>query len=181
MDSASRSSPNDPQADDEITRVPGTERVFSRSKILAVLLSILALTMMAISAINIALPSMALSLGASDSDLQWMLSGYAFAFGMVLVAAGRAGDLLGRSSIFLFGVALFCAASLVCALVNDPFWLCIMRTIQGTGAGISTPQVNGMIIQYFTGAQRAWAFSFFRTGSIRICGRCSDPDWSADR
>ncbi|WP_341728478.1 MFS transporter [Brooklawnia sp.] len=147
--------------DDNIIRVPGTERIFYRGRMLVVLLSILAMTMMAISAINVALPSIESSLGASNSDVQWMLSGYALAFGMVLVAAGRTGDLLGRSSVFLAGVAVFTLASLVCAMVDDPMWMNAMRIVQGVGAGLSTPQVNGMIVQYFHGQRRAWAFSLF--------------------
>ena len=108
---------SDPPDDESIIRVPGTDRVFHRGRMLVVLLSILAMTMMAISAINVALPSIESSLGASNSDVQWMLSGYALAFGMVLVAAGRTGDVLGRSSVFLAGVALFTVASLICATV----------------------------------------------------------------
>lgn len=152
---------SDPPDDESIIRVPGTDRVFHRGRMLVVLLSILAMTMMAISAINVALPSIESSLGASNSDVQWMLSGYALAFGMVLVAAGRTGDVLGRSSVFLAGVALFTVASLICATVHDPMWMNAMRIVQGVGAGISTPQVNGMIVQYFSGQQRAWAFSLF--------------------
>ncbi|MCB0883674.1 MAG: MFS transporter, partial [Propionibacteriaceae bacterium] len=76
---------SDPPDDESIIRVPGTDRVFHRGRMLVVLLSILAMTMMAISAINVALPSIESSLGASNSDVQWMLSGYALAFGMVLV------------------------------------------------------------------------------------------------
>ncbi|WIY82606.1 MFS transporter [Propionimicrobium sp. PCR01-08-3] len=157
------SQPDDqqPGEDDSVIRVPGTDRVFTRGKMLVVLLSILAMSMMAISAINVALPSIESSLGASNADVQWMLSGYALAFGMVLVAAGRTGDVLGRSSVFLSGVAVFTLASLVCALISDPFWLNAMRVVQGIGAGLSTPQVNGMIVQYFHGHKRAWAFSLF--------------------
>ncbi len=146
---------------DNVIRVPGTDRVFYRGRILVVLLSILAMTMMAISAINVALPSITESIGASNSDVQLMLSGYALAFGLVLVGAGRAGDVIGRSSVFLAGVALFTLASLVCATISEPQWMNAMRIVQGVGAGLATPQVNGMIVQYFHGQRRAWAFSLF--------------------
>ena len=76
---------SDPPDDESIIRVPGTDRVFHRGRMLVVLLSILAMTMMAISAINVALPSIESSLGASNSDVQWMLSGYALAFGMAMI------------------------------------------------------------------------------------------------
>lgn len=142
-------------------RVPGTDRLFYRKKILVVLLALLAMTLMAISAINVALPSIESSIGASPTDLQWLLSGYALSFGMVLVASGRIGDVLGRSSAFVVGVALFTLGSLICALVDDPIWLNTARVLQGVGAGIASPQVNGMILQYFSGLERAKAFALF--------------------
>lgn len=142
-------------------RVPGTDRLFYRRRILAVLLTLLAITMMAISSINVALPSIEDGIGATSTDLQWMLSGYALAFGIVLVAAGRIGDVLGRSSSFVIGLAIFTLASLGGGLAQDPITLNWLRVAQGVGAGVASPQVNGMILQYFTGRQRARAFAMF--------------------
>ena len=105
---------------DDAIRVPGTDRVFNRQLMLVPLLAILAMTMMAISSINVALPSIELSIGASESDLQWLLSGYALAFGIVLVASGRLGDVFGRSTYFVIGVALFTLGSLGCSLAHTP-------------------------------------------------------------
>lgn len=142
-------------------RVPGTDRLFFRRRILFVLLTLLAMTLMAISSINVALPSIESSIGASTTDIQWMLSGYALAFGMVLVAAGRVGDVLGRSICFVVGLGVFTLASVACAAANDPALLNSMRVLQGVGAGIASPQVNGIILQYFEGRQRARAFALF--------------------
>ncbi|GAA2180378.1 MFS transporter [Brooklawnia cerclae] len=142
-------------------RVPGTDRVYYRRLILIVLLSLLAMTLMAISAINVALPTIEETIGASPADLQWMLSGYALAFGIVLVAAGRVGDVMGRSTCFVIGVSVFTLASLACALSHDPMTLNAARVVQGVGAGIASPQVNGMIVQYFDGHRRARAFAMF--------------------
>ncbi len=146
---------------DDVIRVAGTDREFHRRKILFVLLCSLALTLMAISSINVALPSIETSIGASNSDVQLLLSGYALAFGIVLVASGRIGDVLGRSASFVVGIALFTLGSLGAAVTQDPLWLNILRVLQGIGAGVCSPQVNGMILQYFTGRDRARAFALF--------------------
>lgn len=146
---------------DEPIRVPGTDRRFRRNLILVPLLTNLAMVMMAISSINVALPSIELDLGATESDLQWLLSGYALAFGIVLVACGRIGDVFGRGTSFVVGVGLYTLGSLGCALAHQPELLNTMRLVQGIGAGVSSPQVNGMILQYFSGHRRARAFALF--------------------
>ena len=146
---------------DEPIRVPGTDRLFRRGLILVPLLTNLAMVMMAISSINVALPSIELDVGASESDLQWLLSGYALAFGIVLVACGRIGDVFGRSTSFVVGVGLYTLGSLGCAFAHEPVLLNAMRLVQGIGAGVSSPQVNGMILQYFSGRRRARAFALF--------------------
>lgn len=150
-----------PPPRDDAIRVNGTDRLFHRRKILFVLLCSLALTLMAISSINVALPSIEASIGATPSDLQLLLSGYALAFGIVLVASGRIGDVLGRSSSFVVGIVLFTLGSLGAAVIHDPLWLNLLRVLQGVGAGVASPQVNGMILQYFTGRDRARAFAMF--------------------
>ncbi len=139
----------------------GTDRVYSRVKILFVLLLQLAMALMAVSSINVALPSIEAGLGATDSDLQWVLSGYALTFGITLVPAGRAGDLLGRGSFFVLGVGLFALASLAAGLAPNPEVLNLARLVQGVGAGISSPQTTGIITQYFSGGGRAKAFALF--------------------
>ena len=153
---------SDPGKDpDDAIRVPGIDRSFNRQLMLIPLLAILAMALMAISSINVALPSIEVGIGASESDLQWLLSGYALAFGIVLVASGRLGDVLGRSTYFVVGVGLFTLGSLGCSLAHTPVLLNAMRLLQGIGAGVSSPQVNGMILQYFSGRQRARAFALF--------------------
>ena len=146
---------------DDIIRLEGVDRVFSRKKVLVVLLLSLALAMMSISSVNVALPSIQKSIGASDSDLQWLLSGYALTFGIVLIAAGRVGDLLGRGITFLVGIFLFASSALACGLISDPGLLNLARLIQGVGAGLYSPQINGMIVQYFRGQARASANALF--------------------
>ena len=69
------------------------------------------MTLLDVSIVNVALPSIRTSLGANDSDLQWIIAGYALAFGVLLVPAGRLGDARSRRAVFALGVAVFTAAS----------------------------------------------------------------------
>lgn len=119
--------------------------------------------LLSISIVNVALPAIETGLGASDSDLQWVLSGYALAFGVALVPAGRAGDLWGRRRFFLLGVIFFGLASLLTALAPDPLLLNIARVLMGVGAGILTPQIIGMIQRLFSGAERGRAYGMMST------------------
>lgn len=151
-----------PPAGHEV-RLPGDqgERVYDRRRILIVVLLPLGMALMAVSAVNVTLPTIAARLGAGPTDLQWVLSGYALAFGVVLVPAGRAGDVLGRGTVFLAGLALFVLGSLACGLAPTPTLLNVARVAQGIGAGVFNPQIPGMIQQYFAGAARAKAFALF--------------------
>ncbi|MHB1063754.1 MAG: MFS transporter [Georgenia sp.] len=149
--------------DPNLIRVAGTDRVFRRSRILLVLLIPIAMALIAVSSINVALPTISEGLGATDSDLQWVLAGYALTFGITLVPAGRAGDVLGRGSFFVLGLAVFSLASLACGLAPTPMFLNLARFVQGIGAGLYNPQTMGMIQQYWKGMDRARAFALFGT------------------
>lgn len=119
--------------------------------------------LLSISIVNVALPAIEDGLGAGDSDLQWVLSGYALAFGVALVPAGRAGDVWGRRRFFLAGVVFFGLASLLSALAPTPLLLNIARVLMGIGAGILTPQIIGMIQRLFTGSERGRAYGLMST------------------
>ena len=147
--------------DPNLIRVEGTDRVFRRGRILIVLLIPIAMALVAVSSINVALPSISSGLGATDTDLQWVLSGYALTFGISLVPAGRAGDVLGRGAFFVIGLLLFSVASLACSLAPTPEFLNVARFAQGIGAGLYNPQTMGMIQQYWRGMERARAFALF--------------------
>lgn len=147
--------------DPSVVRVPGTARVIARGRILFVVLLSLSMSLMAVSAVNVALPTIQVGLGASPSDLQWVLAGYGLAFGIGLIPAGRAGDVLGRSSLFMVGLVVFVGGSLACGLAATPLGLNLARLLQGIGAGVFSPQVTGVIQQYFSGAARARAFGLF--------------------
>ncbi|NLE98040.1 MAG: MFS transporter [Propionibacterium sp.] len=119
----------------------------------------MAMSLMAVSSVNVALHTIETGLGASSADLQWILSGYALAFGVGLIPAGRAGDVLGRGTLFVVGAAVFTVASLACGLAPTPLILNAARIAQGVGAALFSPQVTGMIQQYFSGGGRAKAFA----------------------
>lgn len=133
-------------------------------RILAVVLLPLFMSLLSVSIVNVVLSSISGSIGASTSALQWVLSGYTLAFGVLLVTGGRAGDLFGRGRIFVAGVIVFLVGSLAAGLAPDPLSLNIARVVMGVGSGLLNPQSVGLIQQYFTGAARARAFGAF--GSV---------------
>lgn len=135
-----------------------------RWRVLAVLLATIFMSLIGVSIVNVALPAIQDGLQASPSDLQWVLTGYALTFGVVLVAAGRAGDILGRGGLFIVGVLVLTGASVAAGLAPSPRALNIARFAQGVGSGLITPQGLGMIQQYFHGDDRARAFGYF--GSV---------------
>src|SRR2546430_2284469 len=100
-------------------------------------------------------PSPPGSLHVSDSSLQWILVAYAITFGGFLLLGGRAGDLLGRRRMFMIGMALFAAASLVCGLAGSIGVLVAARAVQGIGAAIISPATLSIIMTTFDeGAER---------------------------
>jgi EmrB/QacA subfamily drug resistance transporter len=103
----------------------------------------------------VALPSIGADLGFSAHRLQWVLSAYALTFGGLLLLGGRAADLIGRRRLFMIGVLLFTAASLVCGLAWSPAALLSARVVQGVGAAVMTPTALSIISTTFTeGAER---------------------------
>jgi len=134
-----------------------------RWRILSVLLVALFMSLVGVSIVNVALPAIQNGLGASQSDIQWVLSGYALTFGVVLVSAGRAGDIMGRGGLFLVGTAIFTLSSVGAGLAPDATWLNVARFLQGLGSGLLSPQGIGMIQQYFQGSERGRAFGYLGT------------------
>src|SRR5699024_4725665 len=135
-----------------------------RWRILWVLLVAIFMSLVGVSIVNVAIPSIQRGLDASEADVQWVLSGYALTFGVVLVAAGRAGDLMGRGGLFVIGASVFTLSSVAAGFAPDPASLNAARFLQGVGSGLLNPQGVGMIQQYFRGAARARAFGAF--GSV---------------
>jgi len=99
--------------------------------------------------VNVALPSIQTDLGFSQSNLAWVVNGYLIAFGGLLLLAGRIGDLIGQRRIFLIGLAVFTAASLLCALAQGQGLLIGARFLQGVGGALASAVILGMIVTMF--------------------------------
>jgi len=103
----------------------------------------------------VALPSIGADLGFPEQDLPWVLSAYALTFVGLLLLGGRSADLLGRRRVFMAGVLVFTAASLLCGLAWSPAALLAARVVQGAGAAIMTPTALSIISTTFPeGAER---------------------------
>src|SRR5438105_2654503 len=89
--------------------------------------------------VNVALPSIQRNLHMSDGDLQWIVNAYTLVFGGFLLLGGRAGDLIGRKRIFLAGLVIFTAASLLDGLATSSTWLIVARGTQGLGGALVSP------------------------------------------
>jgi EmrB/QacA subfamily drug resistance transporter len=113
------------------------------------------MTVLDVSIVNVALPSIGRSLHFSETGLQWVITAYAITFGGFLLLGGRAGDILGRKRMFLVGLALFSIASLVCGLSGSTGVLVAARAVQGLGAAIVSPSTLSIITTTFEeGAER---------------------------
>src|SRR5215218_8528417 len=113
------------------------------------------MTILDVSIVNVALPSIAQDLDFSQENLQWVITAYAIAFGGFLLLGGRAADLLGRRRVFMVGVALFTIASLVCGLAQNEGMLIASRAVQGLGGAIISPAALSIVMTSFEeGAER---------------------------
>jgi EmrB/QacA subfamily drug resistance transporter len=99
--------------------------------------------------VNVALPSIQSDLGFSQSNLAWVVNAYLIAFGGLLLLAGRLGDLIGRRRIFLIGLAVFTAASLLCGVAQSQGVLIGARLLQGIGGALTSAVILGMIVTMF--------------------------------
>jgi len=99
--------------------------------------------------VNVALPSIQDDLGFSQSNLAWVINAYMIPFGGLLLLAGRMGDLLGQRRVFLVGLAVFTAASLICAVSQNQEMLVGARFVQGIGGAMASAVILGMIVTMF--------------------------------
>ncbi len=112
--------------------------------------------------VNIALPNIQRSLNFSASDLSWVLNAYALAFGGLLLLGGRAGDILGRRRLFIAGIVVFTAASLLGGFATSAEWLLASRAAQGLGAAMAAPSALALVLTTFPeGSGRTRALSIF--------------------
>jgi EmrB/QacA subfamily drug resistance transporter len=108
--------------------------------------------------VNVALPSIRVDLGFSETSLAWVINAYMLTFGGFLLLAGRMGDLFGHRRLFLFGLTLFTLASLACGVAGSPAFLIGARAVQGLGGAVVSVIALSLIMMMFTEpAERAKA------------------------
>ena len=120
-----------------------------RWRILGVTLVIGFMALLDVTIVNVAVPSMRAGLDTSASTIQWVVSGYSLAFGLVLVTGGRLGDAYGRRRMMLMGLVGFVAASAAVGLAPTAAWVIVAPQIQGAAPGFLTPQNSGLIQQLY--------------------------------
>ena len=149
--------------------VPGTaggpavgHRTWHRGLALGLVLLAQVLVVIDVSIVTLALPAIQRGLGFSPVGLQWVLSGYALAFGGFLLLGGRLADLLGRRRILITGATVFTAASLACGLAGSAGVLVAARAVEGLGAAMMAPAALALILAMFPeGPERNKALGAF--------------------
>ncbi|MGW1605894.1 MFS transporter, partial [Streptomyces eurythermus] len=119
------------------------------------------MSLLDVTIVAVALPTVQQDLHASPAQVQWVVSGYALTFALALVTAGRLGDALDRRRIFLLALGGFVVFSAACGAAPDITLLVAARLAQGLAAGFMAPQNSALIQQMFRGAERGRAFGFF--------------------
>src|SRR5205809_1931254 len=107
------------------------------------------MTILDVSIVNVALPSIGKDLNFSQENLQWVITAYAIAFGGFLLLGGRAADLLGRRRVFIVGVVVFTVDWLICGLAQSEVMLIASRAVQGFGGAIISPAALSIVMTSF--------------------------------
>jgi EmrB/QacA subfamily drug resistance transporter len=116
------------------------------------------MTLLDLTIVNIAIPNMITKLHASLDDVLWVINAYALVLAVLVITAGRLGDLFGPRALFAVGVAVFTLASVACGLSPSPGWLIGFRAVQGLGAAMLMPQTLTIITNTFPPERRGAAF-----------------------
>jgi EmrB/QacA subfamily drug resistance transporter len=127
---------------------------------LAVMLAGIFVTVMDNSIVNVAIPSIRTTLGATFAEAELVVAGYTFTFAIGLITGGRLGDVLGQRRMFLAGFAAFTLTSALCGLAPSPRTLIVARLLQGASASLLSPQVFSLVRTTFAdGRERTAAFA----------------------
>jgi len=140
---------------------PGTERKQWRWGALALIVTAQFMVILDVAIVNVALPSIKSDLGFSQESLQWVVSAYAIFFGGALLLGGRLGDLLGRRRLFVSGLAVFAASSLLCGLAWSEASLIAFRSLQGLGGAMLAPAALALLMTTFAEGPSATPRSAF--------------------
>jgi EmrB/QacA subfamily drug resistance transporter len=153
-----------------------SDRVRERRRWMALAVLCLGQLMMILDAtiVNVALPSIQRDLHFSQANLTWVIDGYLITFGGLLLLAGRVGDLVGRKKVFLSGLVLFTAASILCGAAGSQTMLIAARLLQGVGGAVASSVILAIIVTEFpekaeqTKAMGMYAFVSAGGGSIGL-------------
>src|SRR2546427_4431225 len=141
---------------------PSTERSSGRWFALIVLCLGALMIVLDTTIVNVALPSIRQDLGFSQTSLAWVVNAYLLTFGGFLLLGGRLGDLFGHRRLFLIGISLFTAASIVCGISTTQGLLVAARAVQGVGGAIVSAVALSLMMNLFTEqAERAKAMGVF--------------------
>jgi EmrB/QacA subfamily drug resistance transporter len=138
---------------------PSSEHDQQHKRLLPLLLIAQLMVILDITAVNIAMPSLARDLGISGATISWTITAYSLVFGSLLLLGGRAADMLGRRRMFLSGLGLFTATSFASALAGSAAALFAARAGQGLGAAMLSPAALSLITSSFHGQARAKALA----------------------
>src|SRR5216684_5640323 len=142
--------------------LPQLRRPSNQAVVLAIVLACQLMLILDVSVVITALPKIQRTLGFSPAGLSWVQNAYTLAFGGLLLLGARAGDILGRRRVFVAGIALFTAASLLGGLAQSDWWLLAARTAQGVGAAIAAPSTLALLtLTYREGRERTRALSLY--------------------
>src|SRR5215475_6121859 len=119
------------------------------------------MTLLDLTIVNIAIPNLITKLHASLDDVLWVINAYALVLAVLVITAGRLGDLIGPRIMFTSGVAVFTAASAACGFAPSPGWLIGFRAVQGLGAAMLMPQTLTIITNTFPPERRGAAFGIW--------------------
>src|SRR5437868_13223336 len=147
----------------QLVRDATTQRRWSA---LALIVTAQFMVILDVAIVNVALPSIKTDLGFSETSLQWVVSAYAIIFGGALLLGGRLADILGRRRLFVTGLALFAASSLLCGLAWSEASLIAFRAVQGLGGALLAPAALSLLMTTFTeGRDRNVALGIYGAAS----------------
>lgn len=133
--------------------VHGSSPAIRRGPVLLIILASYTMIVLDISIVITALPKIHYSLGFSSTALSWVQNAYLLVFGGLLLLGARAGDVLGRRRMFIWGLALFTVASIGVGTAQSEIWLIAARAVQGVGAAILAPSTLAMLQTSFREGQ----------------------------
>ena len=130
---------------------------------LAVLALGLFMTLLDLTIVNIAIPSILDGLHASLDEVLWVLNAYSLLYAVLLITSARLGDIYGPRNLFVAGIAIFTVASAFSALAQDPTQLILSRALQGLGAAVLAPQGLPLMLSLFPADKRGGVFAIYGT------------------